>query len=110
MNNETRRLVIKTLEAQNEKAPHLTNQIIRESLSVFLRRPSEKTSQNSDEQQRHASKRHSHLGDVLLACATFNDDISASDKKSLLAKMLLLSHVPDICKEPNFTGYGLHSC
>jgi hypothetical protein len=100
--NETRRLVISTLEAQNRKDPQLTNTIVREALGAQLRRVAmekerEKSVQGGDEDQR-VDRKLGSLAAVLLACADFGDgdSVPSDEKHSLLAKLLILSHVPEI--------------
>ena len=89
---QTRQSAKETVEEQNRTHPSLVNQIVRDSLNVFLAKANKST---EDEQQ--STSRLSHLISLLKACAAFDESTATSGRETLISQLILLAHHPKIC-------------
>jgi hypothetical protein len=81
-------------------APKETNELARAGLMAYLgrRRTSVLKNQNASEDEKPTINKQSRLLAFLAACATFGDGAEPTLREQLMAKLIILSHHPEICE------------
>lgn len=96
---EFRRQVVASVGRLITLAPKATNELVRAGLMAYLarRRTSVPKNQNSSEDEKPTVSRQPRLLAFLAASAAFGDGAEPTLREQLLAQLVVLAHLPEIC-------------
>ena len=90
------------IAASAAKLPKLTNDVVREALTVYLSRPASgpkvPTPSSSDDPTPPPVNKQGRLSGVLLSAVNFSEDVETEISEDSLVQYIVVAHHPLICQ------------